>query len=196
MRIVAVLAALVAAPAASDACSCIEPPPPDVALQRAGAVFEGQVIAGVPSEDGRLVNVGFRVSQRWKGPADETISVSTPSQPATCGFTFESGKTYLVYADSMNGSLVATLCSRTRPIEMAGEDVLALGAPLEAPAGDPVATRPAPAMLEPRGPVQPSDGGGCACSSKTHAELSSAEMVPFALFGLRSIRRRRSKSSL
>ncbi len=167
-----------ALPSPAHACSCAEPPPPALALQRAAAVFEGTAIAAIASDDGQTANVGLRVSRQWKGTPGETISVMTAANPATCGFPFESGKTYLVYAETMNGQLAVSLCSRTRPIEAADDDIASLGLQQDTPTGDPVATRPAPPMLETHEPVRPVQDAGCACTGKTRAEFHTAAALP------------------
>ena len=84
------------------ACSCAPAPPPAQARDAADS---------------------------WKKARCGTVVIQTPSDSAMCGFGFEVGKSYLIYADMQKGKLSTNLCSRTSTIEEAGEDVAALGEP-------------------------------------------------------------------
>ena len=44
-----------------------------------------------------------------------------------CGYGFEPAKSYLVYASATDGALSTNLCSRTRPMAQAAEDLAVLG---------------------------------------------------------------------
>lgn len=131
-----VAAHLWAAPAClPDRCSCRPPPPPREALAHADAVFAGRVVAVVEhsGEDpghpgGPHLAVRIVPSARWKGAAADTVTVRTADNSAACGFPFQVGEEYLVYASGMDSLRVYT-CSRTAPLERAGEDVEALGTP-------------------------------------------------------------------
>lgn len=150
-------------PSPASACSCMAPPPPAEALAESDHVFEGRVTAidqtdagaaADPRGDGDLAGGGappppplpgaltvtFEVVRTWKGADAEKFSVVTAGNTAACGFPFEEGETYLVYAtagdhdedgadDDVEGPLPGTgLCSRTKAIPDAGEDLAALGA--------------------------------------------------------------------
>lgn len=112
-------------PSAAEACSCA---PLSFEDQRAeaAAIFEGRVEQIVSDEDGTL-SVAFHVTQAWRGVAQERIEVSTASSGAACGFTFEVGQHYLVYATSPESTLRVSLCSRTARMDDAGEDRQLLG---------------------------------------------------------------------
>ena len=125
-------------PPASPRCSCVPPGPPREALARADAVFSGRVVSvgeprgEDPGDPGRPhVEVRIVPARRWKGAAADTVTVRTPPNGAVCGYAFEVGREYLVYADGAEGAdgLRVYLCSRTRPLADAGEDLAALGAP-------------------------------------------------------------------
>ena len=60
------------------------------------------------------------VSERLKGSVDTRVQfeVGVP-----CSATFDSGETYLVYATRVGGKLVASICSRTKPLEEAASDL-------------------------------------------------------------------------
>lgn len=107
------------------------PPPPQEALASSAAVFEGTVTdVRAPegeAEHGNLV-VTLRVGRRFKAAEADTVTVTTSSSSAACGYGFEQGRTYLVYAqDGGDGQLSASLCSRTARIEDAADDLSALG---------------------------------------------------------------------
>lgn len=123
--------ALVLGLALSDmalACTCAPPPPPAEARDTADSVFSGRVLSVTPGKNGSL-DVEIQVDRSWKNARCGTVVVQTASESAACGFGFEVGKSYLVYADIQKGKLSTTLCSRTRAIEDAGEDLAALGEP-------------------------------------------------------------------
>ena len=131
------------------ACSCIAPGPPDQALAESAAVFSGQVATlgrDQAAGAGDTVQVTFAVARVWKGPEDATITVSTAGSSASCGVEFVEGQEYLVYAQTVEGRLEASLCSRTNQLARAGEDLAVLGAgraPVAAPGGGTAAPLPA-----------------------------------------------------
>lgn len=113
------------------ACTCISPGTPVEELNRSAAVFSGEVVD--ISEDGYLeeqygYEVKFDVEKSWKGDSVETLTVLTGYGGGDCGYGFEIGEKYLVYAYSSEGSLNANICSRTAPLANAQEDLGALGA--------------------------------------------------------------------
>ena len=66
----------------------------------------------------------------WKGAVTETFVMMTSSLGAgDCGFPFEAGHEYLIYAYEREGYdlLAAWLCTRTQPLEYAEEDLAFLG---------------------------------------------------------------------
>jgi hypothetical protein len=68
--------------------------------------------AGKPAEDVRTE------------PGEDTLDVSTPF--GECGYDFQAGETYLVYANNDEGpvnSLSTDICTRTRRLSEAGEDL-------------------------------------------------------------------------
>jgi hypothetical protein len=121
-------AALLGADAAL-ACSCAPLPGPPQARDHAAAVFTGTVL-GITREDNRRL-VRLRVEEAWKGARCEEVTVSTGLGDSDCGYAFQEGQTYLVYAEERRGRLSTNLCTRTRPAAEAGEDLAALGAPAE-----------------------------------------------------------------
>lgn len=107
-------------------------------MERADAVFTGKVVsigaAHAPGDEPKWpsrLEVTFRLLGVWKGLAEgERVTVYTASQSAACGFEFEDGKKYLVYAYDAGGELTATLCSRTALLKRAEADLQALGTPV------------------------------------------------------------------
>ena len=121
-----------AAPSRAHACSCAQPGAPDESLRRAAAVFAGEA-TDIREPSGWIraslepVRVAFRVNEIWKGVKGGEAVVRTASAEASCGYEFESGRNYLVYAESGPDGLTASLCSRTTELASAEADLAALG---------------------------------------------------------------------
>lgn len=117
------------------ACSCAPLPPPLEARDQANAVFTGTVVGITPDATGNYNLVRFQVLGVWKGVKCREVTIFTGSSDLNCGYNFVAGGTYLVYAyedTTVPGVRFNTnLCSRTRLIAEAGEDLAALGAPAE-----------------------------------------------------------------
>lgn len=116
----------------TPACSCVPPPPPDEALEASSAVFAGIVldvedhsIIGDNSISFRNLTVTILVTRHWKGVYTPTVQVTTESTGAGCGYPFQEGSSYLVYANGKD--LFVTSCSRTRPLRNARDDLDVLG---------------------------------------------------------------------
>lgn len=124
------LLAVLAAPAAV-ACSCIPNSPPQEAYEAADLVFVGEVI-DIEDEPGTYP-AGWRVTLRVlhpvKGVFIETIMVNTANNSAACGFPFEQGRSYFVYADTEESKARVSLCSRTAALEDADADRNAFDVP-------------------------------------------------------------------
>ena len=73
------------------------------------------------------VAVTFQVGTVWKGPLDETLLASTAAAGASCGFSFQEGHDYIVYARGEESDLRVSLCSRTGSLSRAAEDLKQLG---------------------------------------------------------------------
>lgn len=123
----AILAGLIAWPAPSaHACDFEAPPPPEEALEEADAVFSGEV-ESIEDADDRDLEATFEVDQVWKGTGNATVSVRTEPNEAECGFNFEVGESYLVYAHERSSGLGTSLYHRTSELDRADEDLEALG---------------------------------------------------------------------
>lgn len=202
--------ALALAPASiALACSCMRSSPAE-ALDRSTAVFEGRVLEVTPFEERRDVTleggclddacreslsettesvevtgfaVRFSVTRRWKGVDTEEVVVRTARDSAACGFAFEVGQDYVVYASAEEaGTLSTGLCDRTARVADASEDLDALG----------TGEVPVDVEDEPTAPTdEPPARGGCAscATSGTSAPLGAVFPVAFALAMLRHRRR-------
>jgi hypothetical protein len=103
------------------ACSCLKVPSIDESFRDADAVFFGQAVDGSYSG----VEVKFRVERAWKGVSFSEVTVLTSN--SSCGFLFEEGESYVVYASKMSGGEYATgACSGTVHIKHAGEQLASL----------------------------------------------------------------------
>jgi len=120
------LACLATTEARLFACTCAPTTSPCVAAGRAQAIFVGQVLdvsnsktAGSPSDvpEGPFFSrrVSFKVTESLHGALDGTVVVYTGSDRGACGYGFEKGKSYLIYAhQAKTGQLTTTVCTRTR----------------------------------------------------------------------------------
>jgi len=113
------------------ACSCIEPPPPLEALAQSDAVFSGKVTVIGQNSDDFSIRFQFAVVDVWKGVTTAETQVITATNSAACGFEFQADERYLVYAyQDENGELNTNICTRTRLLEYAEDDIAALGQPI------------------------------------------------------------------
>ncbi len=188
-------------PAVAEACSCMAPGSPTEELERSSAVFEG-VVTGISQREAQgvvlnevprmpAVIVSFNVTRAWKGVQTETVVVETATNSAACGFSFTVGETYVVYARSEGGGLMTGICSRTKAIANAAEDLSALGGaatpvtiedpepePEEAPSSETVAV------------TAPPGAGGCGSCAAT--PRSNGESMWLAVMVGALLMRRRS----
>ncbi|HEY9801759.1 MAG TPA: hypothetical protein V6D25_15485 [Leptolyngbyaceae cyanobacterium] len=103
------------------ACRCASFPSPQEALNNATAVFAGRVISVNTSG-----SATFSVSQIWKGEVLQNLVVTTPSG-TSCGFNFQLGQDYLVYASGEKNNLTTALCDRTKELSSAELELPLLG---------------------------------------------------------------------
>lgn len=104
-------------------CSCGPPGPACEELGKAGAVFVGKVTSSVLGNgvDGNAIRYFFEVIEAFRGVHGPVVTtISTPM----CGYLFEVDRQYLVYATAgKTGLQTAGVCTRTAPLEAAGEDL-------------------------------------------------------------------------
>ena len=124
------------------ACSCGSGGvPPCEAAWRSDAIFAGTVrsIEQVDHLDGssyRSNLVTIEIERGFINAPPGTIQVATGTGGGDCGYRFVTGRRYLIYASKAeSGRLSTGICSRTRPLEEAGEDVAYLATVAQSPAG-------------------------------------------------------------
>jgi len=124
------------------ACSCASPSATPIEARDGGAaVFAGRVTdVNTPDPNSytlfRSMAVTFAVSHVWKGNVGSSIVIGTSRDGASCGYTFDIGQEYLIYAFEYEGQLVTGICERTRLLADAQTDLAVLGAaqvPVAAP---------------------------------------------------------------
>lgn len=110
-------------------CSCVADVPLNESINSTHTIFAGEVTelsrTDIRSGYGE-VEARFDVSEMWKGFESEALTVSTASNSAACGYSFEEGEEYLVYASESDGELRTTLCSRTSGLSSVGEEELSV----------------------------------------------------------------------
>ena len=126
------------------ACSCAEGSPPCQEAWRAAAVFAGtvahiEILKGEPQSP--LAKVTLAVTESFIGlkPDTRQVDILTPVQAPACGFAFERGRSYLVYAEPMpsGGPLSTSACSGTSLLEKASADLAYLRSlPTRKPLGE------------------------------------------------------------
>ena len=123
------LLAMLAAPTAY-ACSCVPPGPPSEALAQADVVAAVEVLGidRTTEADYPLLRVQTRVIRGFKGADSDRLALYTATNSAACGFNFEEGQRYLVYASDHDGTLSTGLCTRTAALADAEEDLEAFNA--------------------------------------------------------------------
>jgi hypothetical protein len=108
------------------ACTCGELLDPEPAFDASDAVFEATVqavrVAGTERE------VDMTVVRSWKGVQTRSVVVWTFASEALCGYPFQIGGSYLVYAVDTSGlgsdpRWSTSVCRRTRPMSEAAEDL-------------------------------------------------------------------------
>ncbi|WP_165774722.1 hypothetical protein [Candidatus Viridilinea mediisalina] len=116
-------------PQIAHACSCEPLPNPLEAHSQAALVFAGRVhtIVGNPADEGASLMMTFDLHEVWKGPEQPQVTLLTPSGSANCGYPFEHGTSYLVYAVVEGVELTTSSCTRTTPLANASNDIAALG---------------------------------------------------------------------
>lgn len=126
------------------ACSCHQVFGTITEFNKEQAVFLGEVKSVVPDEreleitplSGKNAGkpekqkihgytVSFKVKESFKGPP-EIRNLHTDEGGGLCGFPFEIGKEYLVYAYEFKGMLNTSICTRTRSASSAEDDLAIL----------------------------------------------------------------------
>jgi hypothetical protein len=109
---------------AAGACSCKGQPQLEEALARSSVVFIGRV----ESQKDSSLRPGYRqiriaVLRKFKWLDDltklEYVVLFTPKESALCGFSFQNGFDYLVFAHGNPAFLKTDSCSRTEVLDKA-----------------------------------------------------------------------------
>ena len=85
------------------------------AQKESQAVSVGEVMQILETTEGLSRSVKFRVENVWKGKLSQEVTIFTGQGGGDCGFPFEVGAIYLVYASGSNESLSTNRCGRTVP---------------------------------------------------------------------------------
>jgi hypothetical protein len=130
----AYLAFLLIGPLA-QACDCALDPTPCTAFTHTAVIFAGQVSrianievspkSGDPKIHYTRHSVAFDVIRSYRGLQANTVDVSTGEGGGDCGYFFERGREYLVYAnpDTDAGFLYTGICQRTQLLSEAHDDI-------------------------------------------------------------------------
>ena len=97
-----------------ERCRCPKEAPPSTAFDKATTVFTGKVTEIVRRADTQVV--WFEIDWLWKGIIEIEKGVNTPTHD--CGWDFQLGSSYLVYAYEHEGQLLTDICTRT--VEVTG----------------------------------------------------------------------------
>jgi hypothetical protein len=116
-----VLFAAVFMPNAADACTCFEQKVACEAAWDVDAVFVAQVVR-VDRAGERDLRVHLMPLETLRGPSN-ILTVNTARSESECGYLFQAGETYLIYASAEAGGYGAGLCSRTRRLSEAADDL-------------------------------------------------------------------------
>lgn len=122
----------------AHACKCVQPGTPSEEIEKFVAVFAGRVVSVEHSFDpnaaavgpGDRTTIGLEVSTVWKGAVHEDMYVTTPPTGGSCGFAFEEGREYILYAHDSpydDGGYSVSICSRTALLSEAQADLDAFG---------------------------------------------------------------------
>ena len=93
-------------------------------LDGAEAVFSGTVLGMEKNEPPHSWTVTLQVERIWKGMLANEVRVTTAIEGGSCGYHFEVGRKYMVYAYRSHGTalLRTGLCTHTKPLEKAEPD--------------------------------------------------------------------------
>lgn len=146
--VLTVLGLVALLPDCASACSCAivgsQKERVEQAISDSEAVFSGEVVdaentPNITMMEGEMVtiiggntataNATLRVSEVWKGPEEQqTVQIATAANDGiSCGYPFEEGQEYLVYAYGGRQGLTVDICTETKPLSKAGADLALLG---------------------------------------------------------------------
>ena len=137
--ILAIVAVMTLASVDAFACTCELPWPQRTLEQRvkkarknSRAVFSGRVLR--IEEVGYMLKVTLGVENSWKERLPKEVVLFTGRGGGDCGYRFEVGEDYLVYAYDFSGTVLGTnICQRTMPLSGGADDLRILGKPKHKP---------------------------------------------------------------
>jgi hypothetical protein len=107
-------------------------------MGEAEVVFAGRVtevravVREHPNGGGdELLETTFDVSRVWKGDVMKRVTVTTHAKGGMCGYRFKAEQSYIVYGFGAGERFNTHLCTATKPLEKAENDVRALGSGAE-----------------------------------------------------------------
>jgi hypothetical protein len=102
------------------ACSCLRPSQQSLSqkvkksYREAAAVFYGEVTEITQKPENSYVTVKLKVEKSWKNQAGREVVIQTGrGGGGDCGYRFEIGNKYLVYAYRSESILETNICLRT-----------------------------------------------------------------------------------
>jgi hypothetical protein len=132
---------------AAYACSCARPSPPCDYYGSTDAIFLGRVVGSAERKSGvdqngnkNLYDVGtirFLVQENYKGAPGYEIEIHSGTGGGDCGYWFLRNESYVVYAyrNSKDNKLYTNICTRTKHVSAANEDLEYLRGVANAKAG-------------------------------------------------------------
>jgi hypothetical protein len=113
-------------------CSCDAWPPMDVEFARSDSVFVGRVVQmtvetrteGSYRHEVKVCR--FQVIEAFKGveAQKKEFTIVTRMSGTACGFPFELGERYLVYASLFHGEMETGICQRTQALVQPKQDAV------------------------------------------------------------------------
>jgi len=102
-------------------CDCNPYPPPSEEFQKRPVVFIG-IVQSIIQVD-YYNTVTLTVLKSWKGVSSNTVTLKTANNSGACGISFFIADTFLVYADTSKDIIYTHLCTRTKNIARATDDL-------------------------------------------------------------------------
>jgi hypothetical protein len=139
------------APRPALACYCAPPANPADAIRQSDVIFSGSIVSIAMPPPNPVNGVyspalaEFSVASVWKGTVGRKVTLNYSPSEASCGYDFQAGADYLVYAHSyVDGpalsifgnsfhlpfaerKLTTGICMRTRLLSTAQQDLAVLG---------------------------------------------------------------------
>ncbi|MEL6673829.1 MAG: hypothetical protein AAFR61_16605 [Bacteroidota bacterium] len=106
-------------------CSCQSDEPLPSQGKEPNIIFKGKVLDVTTNWISGGMKYSFAVEEQWGKSTDRFLILTSPFAQK-CGFPFEEGETYLVYAYK-GFSIKTDICSATKPWAEAAEEVALLG---------------------------------------------------------------------